>query len=641
MSDTSNTHPDDKKFLQVLQENWGYSSFRGIQLDIIRSLYAGNDTLGLMPTGGGKSITFQTPALLLDGICIVVTPLIALMKDQVSHLRERGILACAIYSGQSADEMNRHLDNCILGHNKFLYVSPERLSSPLFQNKLKQMEVSFITIDEAHCISQWGYDFRPSYLHIAEIRDTLPDVPLLALTATATPRVIDDIQRILCFREPGKHVFRMSFERKNLQYIVRPCRNKEEMLIHILSRVDGPAIVYTRNREGTRDVARMLCDAGIPALYYHAGLTRHDKDVRQRAWQEEETRVIVATNAFGMGIDKANVRLVIHTDVPDSIEAYFQEAGRAGRDGKRAYAVLLWNERTDTVSLNRRIQDNYPPKGKIKAIYNDLGSFFQLAAYSGTGASYEFNLDKFCLAFRHFPTTVVSALQILTRAEFIDFRDEDDNQSRLIFLTTRDELYRLTHLPKDADRIMSCVLRNYAGVFSNYVFIDESLIVDETGLDKETVYQNLLMLSQQRILDYVPRKRIPRITYLRDRMPDEDFYIPASVYEERLAQYEQRIRSMLEYASGNVCRSKYMLEYFGQHDVKPCGHCDYCLEQQKNAPDTATLKEQILRLLADGNTHTPEEIRRIEANEDIRSRALQELTEASQIRLINGLFMKG
>ena len=640
MSELSHTSPDDEKFLQVLQEYWGYTSFRDIQLDIIRSIFSGNDTLGLMPTGGGKSITFQVPAMIMEGICIVVTPLIALMKDQVVHLRERGILANAIYSGQSADEMNRYLDNCILGNNKFLYVSPERLSTPLFQNKLKQMQVSFITVDEAHCISQWGYDFRPAYLHIAEIRDILPHVPILALTATATPKVIDDIQHILNFKEPQQHVFRTSFERKNLQYIVRPCQNKYEMLVHILRRVNGPAIVYTRNREGTREVARMLCDADIPALYYHAGLTRHDKDVRQRAWQEEETRVIVATNAFGMGIDKANVRLVIHTDLPDSIEAYFQEAGRAGRDGKRAYAVLLWNESTDTVSLNRRIRDNYPPKEEIKKIYNDLGSFFQLAADSGAGATYEFNINTFCKFFHHYPTTVISALQILTHAEFIDFRDEDDNQSRVIFLSTREELYHLKHLPQNAERVMMCVLRNYGGVFSHYVNIDEILIVDESGLDNETVYQNLLLLSQQRILDYVPRKRIPHITYLTDRMTEKDFYIPTSVYEERLEQYSQRIRSMLEYAGSQTCRSRYMLQYFGERNVPECGHCDYCLEQKGHAPDTKSFKSALLRLLSDGKPHTVAEVRSIEANETVRSKVLAELTETEQIILDHGMFRK-
>ena len=409
-------------YKEILKRYWGYDNFRGIQEEIIESIGNGHDTLGLMPTGGGKSITFQVPALSKDGICIVITPLIALMKDQVRNLRERGIKAIAVYSGMTREEIIVALENCIFGDYKFLYISPERLDTEIFRTKLRSMKVSMITVDESHCISQWGYDFRPAYLKIAEIRQLLPNVPVLALTATATPEVVDDIQRKLDFKEESR-VFRMSFERNNLAYIVRPTENKQEELLHILNKVKGSAIVYTRNRKRTREVAELLNDNNLSATFYHAGLNNDVKDLRQKEWLQEEKRVMVATNAFGMGIDKPNVRIVIHMDMPDSPEAYFQEAGRAGRDGQKAYAVLLY-AKSDKVNLKKRITDTFPDKDYIKDVYENLQYYFQMAMGDGLGCTLPFNLDEFCRNFKHFPVQADSALKILTRAGYLEYTDE-------------------------------------------------------------------------------------------------------------------------------------------------------------------------------------------------------------------------
>ena len=427
-------------YRQILRQYWGYDDFRGIQREIIESIGSGHDTLGLMPTGGGKSITFQVPALAKEGTCIVITPLIALMKDQVANLRQRGIRAAAIYSGLTREEIIITLENCIFGDIRFLYVSPERLSSDLFQTKLRHMKVSFITVDEAHCISQWGYDFRPSYLEIAKIRQLLPGIPVLALTATATPTVVDDIQDRLSFAE--KRVFRMSFERENLAYIVRHAEDKQKELVHILRSMKGSAIVYARSRRRTKEMADMIQQAGITATFYHAGLDSVVKDERQKAWQDDQVRVMVATNAFGMGIDKPDVRVVIHIDCPDSIEAYFQEAGRAGRDGLKAYAVLLYNN-GDQRKLEKRIADTFPEKDFIRNVYEHLAYFYQIGVGSGYGHTFEFNIDKFCHAFRHFPIQVDAALKILTRAGYIEYTEEQDNQARVMFTVSRNDLYRL------------------------------------------------------------------------------------------------------------------------------------------------------------------------------------------------------
>lgn len=560
---------------QVLKDGWGYDSFRGIQEDIIVSILQQHDTLGLMPTGGGKSITFQVPTLCMEGLCVVVTPLIALMKDQVLNLRRRNILAEAIFSGMSHDDMERAYANCIYGHTKFLYVSPERLSTEQFLSKLKRMKVCLITVDEAHCISQWGYDFRPAYLRIAELRKALPEVPILALTATATPTVASDICKQLGFGT-DQQIFRMSFERENLSYLVRQVDDKYQELTHILTRTNGSAIIYTRNRMGTRELAEHLNEEGFTATYFHAGLTTLEKDMRQKRWLSGEKRIMVATNAFGMGIDKPDVRLVIHMDLPDSVEAYFQEAGRAGRDGQHAWAVLLC-DRSDLSKMQRRTDQEFPPKEFCAQIYDEIAYFFQLPVGEGYGRTYEFSLDQFCRSFRHFPTTVESALKILTHAGYITYQEESEGKARLMMLTRRDDFYYMHHLNAQEERVLQALFRLYSGIFSEYVFVEESTIAIEAELTPEQVYNTLISLTKQRLLNYVPRKRIPRITYEQRRIESERLYIGTDIYEDRRKIYAERIAAITGYATEhNLCRSRYLLEYFGEKHTHNCGHCDIC-----------------------------------------------------------------
>ena len=472
-------------YKSILKQYWGYDSFRGIQEEIIASIGEGRDTLGLMPTGGGKSITFQVPALAQPGLCLVITPLIALMKDQVQNLRRRGIKAIAVYSGMTREEIIVALENCIFGDYKFLYISPERLDTEIFQTKLRSMHVSMITVDESHCISQWGYDFRPAYLKIADVRKLLPGVPVLALTATATPEVVKDIQARLAFRQ--ENVFRMSFERKNLAYIVRRTEDKAGELIHILTQVPGSAIVYTRNRKRTKEVSLFLNQHGISAIFYHAGLSNDIKDQRQKGWQDGTFRVMVATNAFGMGIDKPDVRLVIHIDFPDSPEAYFQEAGRAGRDGQKAYAVLLYAQSDKTI-LKKRIGDTFPEKDYIRQVYEHINYYYQMAMGDGRGCTFAFNIDEFCQNFKHFPVRVDSALKILTRAGYLEYTDEQDNASRLIFTLRRDELYRIDERNPDTENLIRIILRSYTGVFSDYAYINEDTLASRSGLTRQQVW---------------------------------------------------------------------------------------------------------------------------------------------------------
>ena len=566
-------------FKKILKQYWGYDDFRGIQREIIESIGAGHDTLGLMPTGGGKSITFQVPALAQEGVCIVITPLIALMKDQVQNLRSRGIKASAIYSGMSHDQIVVTLENAIFGGVKLLYVSPERLSSDLFQKKLRHIKVSFICVDEAHCISQWGYDFRPSYLAIADIRKQLPDVPVLALTATATPDVVDDIQNRLSFKE--KRVYRMSFARKNLAYVVRRTINKEEQLVHILERVNGSAIVYVRSRKRTKEYATLLNKAGIKATFFHAGLDDQVKDQRQHQWQDNQVRVMVATNAFGMGIDKPDVRVVIHMDCPDSLEAYFQEAGRAGRDGQKSYAVLLYDD-NDKMKLKRRIADNFPEKDYIRNIYDQLAYYYQIGMGSGYNATFEFPVEHFCYTFKRFPVPTVSALRILTRAGYIDYRDEDDTQARVKFNLERDDLYRLNGNSPQEDAVITALLRTYTGLFQDYVYIDEGILAQYCDLTKQQVYMILSSLSQKRILNFIPQKHIPFIRYTQRRELSERLVISPAVYDDLKARFTERIDRMLEYASSDlVCRSRLLLRYFGETKSCDCGICDVCLKDRR------------------------------------------------------------
>ena len=564
----------------LLKKYWGYDDFRGIQKEIIESIGAGKDTLGLMPTGGGKSITFQVPALAQDGVCIVITPLIALMKDQVSNLRRRGIQASAIYSGMKHDSILMTLENAVFGGVKILYVSPERIATSLFIEKLRHMKVSFICVDEAHCISQWGYDFRPSYLSIADIRKELPETPVLALTATATPEVIDDIQERLHFRE--KHVFKMSFARNNLAYVVRHTSNKTQQLIHILNNLRGSAIVYVRSRKRTKEYADLLNTTGISATYYHAGLDNQEKDQRQKAWQDDKVRVIVATNAFGMGIDKPDVRVVIHIDCPDCLEAYFQEAGRAGRDGKKSYAVLLYDN-SDRAKLQRRVADTFPDKEFIRQVYDQLAYFYQIGIGSGYNACFEFPLERFCRIYKHFPIPTISALNILTRAGYIDFKEEDDMQARVMFCVERDDLYKLRGNEPQEDAVIVALLRNYTGLFQGYQYIDEGVIAEQCGLTQPQVYMTLRALTQKHILDFIPQKHIPFIRYTQRREESERMVISKTIYDDLKARFAERIEKMLEYANcEHICRSRMLLRYFGETNTEDCGQCDVCLNQKRS-----------------------------------------------------------
>ncbi|MBR5730235.1 MAG: RecQ family ATP-dependent DNA helicase [Prevotella sp.] len=635
------------KIRTILQTYWGYEDFRGIQREIIESIMSGNDTLGLMPTGGGKSITFQVPALAQHGVCVVVTPLIALMKDQVEQLRQHGVQAAAINSSMNHEEILTTLENAVFGGVKILYVSPERLGSELFQKKLSHMHVSFITVDEAHCISQWGYDFRPSYLEISKLRKLKPKAPVLALTATATPEVIEDIQRQLTLKETTStedarkpfNVFRMSYERKNLAYIVRHTLDKEQQLIHILKQTSGCAIVYVRSRRKTKEIAELLERNGISALSYNAGLDGMVRNERQEQWKNDEKRVMVATNAFGMGIDKSDVRLVIHMDCPDSLEAYFQEAGRAGRDGRKSYAVLLYNGH-DQAKLMKRISDNFPDKDYIRTVYEHLAYFYQIAMGTGYNTTHEFDIDLFCRTFKHFPIQVDSALKILSRSGYLDYDENNDNNARIHFLLSRNQLYRLDNLSENQDKVITTLLRNYGGLFSDYEYINELLIARQTGLSQQQVYMILKNLSQQRILHFIPHRKIPSITYLERREEMERLVIPTSVYEDRKTDFEKRVKSVIQYATNDrVCRSRQLLRYFGETRSKDCKQCDVCLAYSGKTIDKnelAEARESILGLLSDHVPHHITEINEIMLSTDVLDAALDELIIEEEIALTDG-----
>ena len=627
------------KYQEILKQYWGYDSFRDLQEEIITSIGEGKDTLGLMPTGGGKSITFQVPALAQSGLCIVITPLIALMKDQVQNLRKRGIKALAIYSGMTRQEIVTALENCIFGDYKFLYISPERLDTEIFRTKLRSMKVSMITVDESHCISQWGYDFRPAYLKIAEIRELLPGVPVLALTATATPEVVKDIQTRLNFREGN--VFRMSFERKNLAYIVRKTDNKTKELLHILQRISGSSIIYVRNRRRTKEITELLTNEGITADFYHAGLDNAVKDLRQKRWQSGEVRVMVATNAFGMGIDKPDVRIVLHLDLPDSPEAYFQEAGRAGRDGEKAYAVILY-AKSDKMTLHKRIVDTFPEKEYILNVYEHLQYYYQMAMGDGFQCIREFNLEEFCRKFKYFPVPVDSALKILTQAGYLEYTDEQDNSSRILFTIRRDELYKLREMGKEADALIQTILRSYTGVFTDYAYISEESLALRTGLTRQQIYNILVTLTKRRIVDYIPRKKTPYIIYTRERLDLRFLHIPPIVYEERKARYEARIKAMEEYVTTeNVCRSRMLLHYFGEKNEHNCGQCDVCLSNRASndlsEKSYEELKRQILELLGQSPL-TPAEIAdKIKAEKEDIGQVIRYLLDEDGLKMQDGM----
>ncbi len=586
------------RYHEILERYWGYTSFRPLQEDIIHSICAGKDTLGLMPTGGGKSLTFQVPTLAMDGLCLVITPLIALMKDQVDNLRQRGIKATAVYTGMTREEIGAHLDNCIFGDYKFLYVSPERLASEVFKAKLRAMKVCLLAVDESHCISQWGYDFRPAYLNIASVREILPDIPVLALTATATPEVIEDIQEKLHFRK--KNVFRKSFARKNLSYIVRQCEDKYQMLINMLEKVPGSAIVYVRNRKRTQEIATLLRQAGISAQFFHAGLKRDTKTERQNAWKSDQCRVMVATNAFGMGIDKPDVRLVVHWDMPGSLEEYFQEAGRAGRDEQRAFAVMLCAS-TETTKLKKQLTDEYPDKAFIRRVYEALGNYFQIASGFGLFTTHDFSIPAFCAAYKFSITQTHYAIKILELSGYIEYVEEPDNASRMMFSITRDELYQVRQEDKLTENIIQIILRSYTGVFAGYVFIDESLIATRAHTMANEVYERLISLSKAGVIYYIPRKSVPQITFTRTREEPEYMIIPPYAYEERRERDRKRIGKVLDYLNEkHHCRTRMLLHYFGEKNAQDCKMCDICLNKTQSGLtrwEFASVRESLISLL--------------------------------------------
>ena len=629
-------------FLEVLKQYWGYDSFRSLQEEIITSVYEGKDTLGLMPTGGGKSLTFQVPTMLLEGLCLVVTPLIALMKDQVDNLKKLGIKATCVHSGMSQSEIIIALDNCIFGNYKFLYVSPERLTTELFLAKLPHLNICLLVIDESHCISQWGYDFRPSYLRIVEIRDYLPEVPVLALTATATPDVIDDIQEKLHFKQ--KNVFCKSFERKNIAYVIRDTEDKVYEMVHILSKIQGCAIVYVRSRKRTKEFAVELQRQGIQADYFHAGLNSDEKIRKQNAWKNDQCRVIVCTNAFGMGIDKPDVRLVIHYELPGTLEEYFQEAGRAGRDEKKAYAVALFSQR-DVVQLKKRVKDEFPGREFVKEVYEKLAYFFQIPINTGMDTGHNFSIERFCAAYRYSIAQVHNALKILDLSGYITYIEDTDKQSKLLFTVQRDELYKFSEFSEAIETLIQILLRSYTGLFADYVHVNENLLAQRTGMSEHMVYESLKLLSKQQIIHYIPAQKVPIIYYNKNREDIKYLFIPSSVYEQRRDKLIRRIKNVIDYGSSKTqCRSKMLLEYFGEKDAKDCGKCDVCIErkhQNMRSSEMDRLIQTILNQL-NGKEMTVDEITAVtDYSENRLIEALRFLSDNNRIVIVeNKIRMK-
>lgn len=649
---------------RVLKEYWGYDDFRPLQSEIIMSVLNGHDTLGLLPTGGGKSITFQVPALALGGLTLVVTPLISLMKDQCDHLVERGIKAAAVFMGMSHQEVLETYERVIAEDYRFLYLSPERLETQLFQAKLRYMNVRLLVVDEAHCISQWGYDFRPPYLKIANLRQLLfeirpnePHCPCLALTATATKEVIDDIQDKLKFRK-GAQVFRASFERPNLVYSVIHTEDKLGTLRRLLNKVlaanaeegsadnidfsqKSSAIVYVRSRKKTAEIAEHLTLNGIDASFYHAGLKPEEKQKRQDNWMEGHPAVIVATNAFGMGIDKPNVRAVIHIDLPPSPEEYFQEAGRAGRDGKPAQAWII-HESGDKLKLLRHLEDEYPQRDFIRHVYGRLASFYQIAIAAGYGNLFEFDIMRFCGAYHLSITQVHYALKLLDQAGYISYIEEPDRHSRLMFTTSRDALYHLNQFDKECQRIIQALLRLYTGLFADYVFIREEEIMRFTGLDQQTLYDKLLLLSRFHVLHYIPARKMPAIYYLTPRLEDEELRISHVIYEDRHARQEKRIRAMIDYVENDKeCRLVQLLHYFGEELDHRCQRCDVCGSEGLTGnihEEREAIRQLILtHLKAAGPTAVQTLIAQMKQPPSRVSEILQEMVADEEIKLIDNI----
>ncbi|PCH69184.1 MAG: recombinase RecQ [Bacteroidetes bacterium] len=564
---------------QILTKYWGYSSFRALQEDIINSVLDGKDTLALLPTGGGKSICFQVPTLAKEGVCLVISPLIALMKDQVENLKKRGISAAAVVSGMHSREIDIAFENCVYGKTKFLYLSPERLTTDIARERIAKMNVNLIAVDEAHCISQWGYDFRPLYLKIAEIRELHPQVPIMALTATATPEVVEDIQEKLNFKE--KNVLQKSFERKNLAYVVIQEDDKLGKLLRICSKVQGTGIVYVRNRKKTQEIAEFLRKNKVSADFYHAGLTPEIRSKKQDDWIRNRTRVIVSTNAFGMGIDKPNVRFVVHLDLPDSLEAYFQEAGRGGRDEKKAYAVLL-TDKADQLDLKKQVEESFPNLRTIKNVYQSIANYYQLAVGSAKGQSFDFDISDFCNRYSLKPLTIYNSLKFIEREGYLTVTEQLYNPSKIHFLVNKEELYKFQVANKNYDNFIKLILRSYSGIFDNYAKINESELAKRAETNRDNVISILQKLDAQKILSYLPTSNLPQINFIEERVDADYLRISKENYDERKKAAFLRLEAVLHYASSiRKCRSQMLLAYFDEENTYRCGVCDVCLERNK------------------------------------------------------------
>jgi len=624
---------------KILKTYWGYDDFRSLQEEIIRSVLDGKDTLALMPTGGGKSLTYQVSGLAMEGICVVVTPLIALMKDQVEDLKNRQIPAEAIYTGMKREQVESIINKCIYNTVKFLYVSPERLFSERFRGKLRLMNVSMITVDEAHCISQWGYDFRPPYLRIAEVREFFPGVVVLALTATATPEVVADIQKQLRFSAPN--VLSKSFRRENISYVIRETEAKALELYNILSKVQGGAIVYVRTRLKASSIAAFLNKAGIKSDFYHAGLSSSQRARRQEEWKSGKVPVIVATNAFGMGIDKPDVRVVVHYDVPDSPEAYFQEAGRAGRDGKRAYAVLL-SSRAALGGLKKRINDVFPPKDYILRVYEALANYYQLGEGEGEGRALEFNLKIFARNFKLNEARVMSSIGILQVAGYLGYTTDINSRSRVMFTVLRDRLYEFDTGDPLLEKLMVLLMRNYAGIFVQDVYVDENFLADQLNVTRKMLYDAFISLAKRKIIRYVPGDSKPYIVYYQPRLPLSYITIGREAYENRKELFVAKIGAMARYIQDNeTCRQLLLMEYFGQKEEKTCGICDVCIGKKKRlqAGERTSLDERILRVLAERDVNVRELIRLFGEDEKVVADRVRKLLDEGKIRYISTLVL--
>jgi len=584
---------------QILKQYWGHSSFRPLQEEIIHAILSGKDTLALLPTGGGKSICFQVPALAQEGICIVISPLIALMKDQVDNLNKRGIKAIAVYSGMKKSEIDIALDNCVYGKIKFLYLSPERLGTELVKVRLQKMKICFLAIDEAHCISQWGYDFRPAYLKIATLREMLPDLKVLALTATATPEVVKDIQKQLSF--VSENVFQASFERNNLSYVVLYEEDKWKRLLKIVNSIPGTGIVYARNRKKTKEISDFLNRNNISSDYYHAGLAPLERDAKQSAWMNNQCRVMACTNAFGMGIDKPEVRFVVHLELPDSLEAYFQEAGRAGRDGNKSYAVLLFQP-VDSTESEFRLQQSFPKIEEIRTVYQALANHYKLAIGAGYDVAFDFDIAPFCDSFNFKANLVFNCLKFLEKQEYLVLSDNANNVSKIKLLMNKSELYQFQIQNKKYDDFLKTILRSYSGAFDDYINIHESELAKRSNLAKTEVIANLNFLNKLNVLHFLPQTFLPQITFTKARVDAKNITISAEVLKIREAQAKKKLDAVIHYAeSKEFCRSQLLLAYFGETNAKPCGVCDVCLSKNKNKhPDADEMKmlfEKVERLL--------------------------------------------